>query len=51
MPSIRICSKRSDPNTQRAALETIWNPQTALLGDDEDMREIAAAWQKIPALR
>jgi dTDP-4-amino-4,6-dideoxygalactose transaminase len=39
--------KAAYPNTQRAALETIWIPQTALLGDDEDMQEIAAAWQKI----
>lgn len=35
------------PNTQRAASETIWIPQTALLGDEEDMQEIAAAWRKI----
>ena len=35
------------PQTQRAAFETIWIPQPALLGDEEDMREIAAAWQKI----
>jgi dTDP-4-amino-4,6-dideoxygalactose transaminase len=39
--------KAQFPNTQRAAFETVWVPQTALLGDDEDMREIAAAWQKI----
>jgi dTDP-4-amino-4,6-dideoxygalactose transaminase len=35
------------PNTHRAAFETIWIPQPALLGDKEDMQEIAAAWQKI----
>jgi dTDP-4-amino-4,6-dideoxygalactose transaminase len=35
------------PNTYRAAFETIWIPQTALLGDDEDMQEIVAAWRKI----
>jgi len=35
------------PNTIRAAQETVWIPQTALLGDEEDMREIAAAVTKI----
>ncbi len=35
------------PHTHRAAHETIWIPQPALLGDDEDMHEIAATWQKI----
>ena len=35
------------PNTYRAAFETIWIPQPALLGDNEDIHEIAAAWQKI----
>ena len=35
------------PSSQRAAYETIWIPQTALLGDEEDMQEIAAAWRKI----
>jgi dTDP-4-amino-4,6-dideoxygalactose transaminase len=35
------------PHTHRAAFETIWSPQTALLGDDEDMHEIALAWSKI----
>lgn len=34
-------------NTQRAANETIWIPQPALLGDEEDIHEIAAAWRKI----
>jgi hypothetical protein len=35
------------PATQRAAWETIWIPQPALLGDEEDMQEIAAALGKI----
>jgi dTDP-4-amino-4,6-dideoxygalactose transaminase len=35
------------PQTHRAAFESIWIPQTALLGDEEDMHEIAAAWDKI----
>ena len=35
------------PNTQRAAWETVWIPQPALLGDEEDMTEIAGAIQKI----
>lgn len=35
------------PHTHRAAYETIWIPQPALLGDEEDMHEIAAAWKKI----
>jgi dTDP-4-amino-4,6-dideoxygalactose transaminase len=35
------------PHTRRAAFETIWIPQPALLGDEEDMHEIAAAWRKI----
>ena len=35
------------PNTHRAAFESIWIPQPALLGDEEDMHEISAAWQKI----
>ena len=34
-------------HTQRAAWETVWIPQFALLGDEEDMREIAAAISKI----
>lgn len=33
--------------TQRAAWETVWIPQPALLGDEEDMHEIAAAVGKI----
>ena len=35
------------PVTHRAAWESIWIPQPALLGDEEDMQEIAAAWRKI----
>lgn len=35
------------PQTHCATYETIWIPQPALLGDEEDMHEIAAAWQKI----
>ncbi|MEQ1472771.1 MAG: DegT/DnrJ/EryC1/StrS family aminotransferase [Candidatus Acidiferrum sp.] len=35
------------PHTHRAAYETIWIPQPALLGDEEDMHEIADAWRKI----
>ncbi len=35
------------PHTHRAAWETIWIPQPALLGDEEDMNEIAGAWRKI----
>jgi dTDP-4-amino-4,6-dideoxygalactose transaminase len=35
------------PHTQRAAWETIWIPQPALLGDEQDMHEIAAALKKI----
>jgi len=35
------------PNTQRAAGETYWVPQTALLGDEEDMHEIVEAVKKI----
>ena len=39
--------KASYPHTHRAAFETIWIPQPALLGDEEDMHEVAAAWRKI----
>jgi dTDP-4-amino-4,6-dideoxygalactose transaminase len=35
------------PHTQRAAWESVWIPQFALLGDEEDMHEIAAAIGKI----
>jgi dTDP-4-amino-4,6-dideoxygalactose transaminase len=39
--------KQSFPSTQRAAWETVWIPQPALLGDDEDMAEIVEAIRKI----
>ena len=39
--------KAEFPATQKAAWETIWFPQPALLGDAEDMQEIAAALRKI----
>ena len=39
--------KAEYPVTHRAAWETIWIPQPALLGDEQDMHEIAAAWTKI----
>lgn len=35
------------PNTQRAAWETVWIPQFALLGDEQDINEIAEAIGKI----
>ena len=35
------------PHTQRAAWETVWIPQFALLGDEEDMHETAGAIRKI----
>ena len=35
------------PVTQKAAWETVWIPQAALLGDEEDMHEIAAGLAKI----
>jgi dTDP-4-amino-4,6-dideoxygalactose transaminase len=35
------------PCTDRGAFETVWVTQTALLGDEEDMHEIAAAARKI----
>jgi dTDP-4-amino-4,6-dideoxygalactose transaminase len=35
------------PNTLRGAWETVWLPQFALLGDEEDMQEIAGAIGKI----
>jgi dTDP-4-amino-4,6-dideoxygalactose transaminase len=38
---------RAFPITDRAAWETYWIPQFALLGDEEDMHEIAAAVRKI----
>jgi dTDP-4-amino-4,6-dideoxygalactose transaminase len=39
--------QREYPNTRRAAFETIWIPQPCLLGDQQDMQEIADAWAKI----
>jgi hypothetical protein len=39
--------KHSFPNTQRAAWETVWIPQPALLGDQQDIHEIVSAFQKI----
>src|SRR5437879_12389708 len=39
--------KHQFPNTQRAAWETVWIPQPALLGDEQDMHEIVAAIAKI----
>lgn len=39
--------KQPFPHTQRAAWETVWIPQFALLGDEEDMNEIAEAIRKI----
>jgi dTDP-4-amino-4,6-dideoxygalactose transaminase len=38
---------QSFPSTQRAAWDTVWIPQPALLGDDQDMHEIVTAIQKI----
>jgi dTDP-4-amino-4,6-dideoxygalactose transaminase len=35
------------PVTQKAAWETVWIPQPALLGDEEDIHEIAGALRKI----
>jgi hypothetical protein len=35
------------PATFRGAYETIWVPQTALLGDQQDFREIAVAVRKL----
>src|SRR5437870_7240753 len=39
--------KQQFPNTQRAAWETVWIPQPALLGDEQDMHEIVVAIAKI----
>jgi dTDP-4-amino-4,6-dideoxygalactose transaminase len=39
--------KQPFPETARAAWETYWIPQYALLGDEQDMQEIAAAIRKI----
>jgi dTDP-4-amino-4,6-dideoxygalactose transaminase len=35
------------PQSERAAWETYWLPQTALLGSEEDMREVAAVVRKV----
>src|SRR5437588_2658676 len=37
------------PHTHRAAWETVWIPQPALLGDETDMQEIIAGIRKIQA--
>ena len=39
--------KQAFPNTQRAAWETVWIPQPALLGDEQDIEEIVAAIRKL----
>ena len=39
--------KKKFPATQKGAWETVWIPQPALLGDEEDMHEIAAGLAKI----
>jgi dTDP-4-amino-4,6-dideoxygalactose transaminase len=39
--------RKQFPVTQKAAWETVWIPQPALLGDEEDMHEIAAGLGKI----
>src|ERR1700758_4326873 len=39
--------KNKFPVTHKAAWETVWIPQPALLGDEDDMHEIAAAVEKI----
>src|SRR6266852_3808601 len=39
--------KRDFLQTYRAAWETVWIPQPALLGDEQDMHEIATALKKI----
>lgn len=39
--------KQSFPVTKKAAWETVWIPQPALLGDEEDIYEVAAACRKI----
>lgn len=41
--------EREFPGTAAAAWETYWIPQWALLGDEQDMREIAAAIAKVQA--
>ena len=39
--------KQTFPETQKAAWDAVWIPQPVLLGDEEDMREIAGALTKI----
>jgi dTDP-4-amino-4,6-dideoxygalactose transaminase len=39
--------KGAFPNTQRAAWESVWLPQTVLLGSDEEIGQVIAAIQKI----
>jgi dTDP-4-amino-4,6-dideoxygalactose transaminase len=39
--------RQSFPHSQRAAWETVWIPQPALLGDETDMHEIVSAIRKI----
>jgi dTDP-4-amino-4,6-dideoxygalactose transaminase len=39
--------KQAFPHTQRAAWETVWLPQPALLGDEQDIHEIVTAIAKI----
>jgi hypothetical protein len=39
--------KRSFPFTEKAAYQTVWIPHSALLGDEQDVREIAQAVAKI----
>ena len=39
--------KRRFPETEKAAWETVWIPQPALLGDEEDVEEMAAGLSKI----
>ena len=39
--------KADFPNTESSAWESYWVPQYALLGDEQDMQEIAAAIRKI----
>src|SRR5713101_861815 len=41
--------RQSFPHTHRAAWETVWIPQPALLGDETDMQEIVAGIRKIQA--
>lgn len=50
LPEMRVehaFLRQTFPNTARAAWETVWLPQYVLLGDEQDMHEIAAAIGKI----